>query len=302
MPIPDYQSLMLPLLELLADGQEHSLRDVTAALEDRFGLSEAERKALLPSGQQPVFRNRVGWAKTYLKKAGLLETPRRGWLRITSRGAQVLNQSPERIDVRFLDQFEEFRDFRALRHGAKLLEASASETDEETPEELLAQAYEKLRQSLSAELLDQVKRVSPAFFERLVLQLLVRMGYGGTYEEAAKAVGRSGDEGFDGIINEDRLGLDVVYVQAKRWEAPVGRPEVQKFAGALQGHRARKGVFITTSTFTKDAIEYAARIDSKIVLIDGHRLVDLMIEYNVGVSSVTSYEVKKVDYDFFTEE
>lgn len=302
MPIPDYQSIMLPLLKMLGDGEEHSFRDAVAALEGQFSLTEEERKTTLPSGQQPVFHNRVGWAKTYMKKAGLLETPRRGFMRITPRGTEVLSQRPAHIDVKFLEQFEEFRAFRALRHAPEAGDVIERPISGETPEELLAQAYENLRQNLTAELLDQIKKASPAFFERLVVELLVRMGYGGSYHEAARAVGRSGDEGIDGIINEDRLGLDVIYIQAKRWEAPVGRPEVQKFAGALQGHRARKGVFITTSTFTKDALEYAARIETKIVLIDGQRLADLMIDHNVGVSSVTRYEVKKVDYDFFNEE
>ena len=302
MPIPDYQSLMLPLLRLLEDGEEHNMRGAINALAEQFHLSDAERKTLLPSGQQPVFDNRVGWARTYLKKAGLLESPRRGWMRITARGREVLAQGLSHIDVRFLEQFEEFRDFRSRRNMAASADETAAETGSETPQELLAQAYENLKQTVLAELLEQVKRASPAFFERLVVDLLVRMGYGGSFQEAAQAIGGSGDEGIDGIINEDRLGLDVIYIQAKRWEQPVGRPEIQKFAGALQGHRAHKGVFITTSAFTKEAREYVERIDSKIVLIDGERLAELMFEHNVGVSTVVTYPVKKVDNDFFAEE
>jgi restriction system protein len=295
MPIPDYQSLMLPLLRHLADGEEHSLRDLTDCLAEECSLTDAERKELLPSGQQPVFDNRVGWAKTYMKKAGLLESPRRGWVRITPRGLDVLKEQPHRIDVSFLERFEEFRTFRAQRRAP-------APTHEPSPEESLAQAYETLKQGVLAELLDQVRRASPAFFERLVVELLVRMGYGGSFQEAARAIGRSGDEGIDGIIKEDRLGLDVLYIQAKRWAQPVSRPEIQKFAGVLQGHRARKGVFITTSTFSKESWEYVEKIDSKIVLIDGERLVELMFEHNVGVSTVGTYPVKKVDSDFFLEE
>ncbi len=299
MPIPDFQSLMLPSLRRLGDGAEHKLRDLIAHMAEEFALTDAERKELLPSGRQPVFENRVGWAVTYMKKAGLLESPRRGWVRITARGLDVLRQEPERIDIGFLERFEEFRAFRTQ---SKTAEQKEKTEDEQSPEESLARAYETLKQSVLADLLDQVKRASPAFFERLVVELLVRMGYGGSFPEAARAIGRSGDEGIDGIIKEDRLGLDVVYVQVKRWEQPVGRPEIQRFVGALQGHRARKGVFITTSTFTKEAREYVERIDSKIVLIDGEQLAELMFEYNVGVSTVGTYLVKKVDADFFLEE
>ncbi len=301
MPIPDGCSVMLPLLELLEDGQEHHMRDVIAALEDKFHLTEQERKAVLPSGGT-VFSTRVYFAKLELKKAGLLENTRRGWIRITERGIEVLKQKPKRIDYRFLMQFEEFRTWVssfARRHTEPTGEEAA---EGETPEELLARAYENHKKEVLSELLEQVKKVSPRFFERLIVELLVRMGYGGSYREAAQAIGRSGDEGIDGIIKEDRLGLDTIYLQAKRWKEPVSRPEVQKFAGALQGLRARKGVFITTSSFTKEARDYAERLDTKIVLIDGQRLVELMFEYNVGVSTVTSYEVKRIDHDFFAEE
>ncbi|MCL6553452.1 MAG: restriction endonuclease [Firmicutes bacterium] len=302
MPIPDFQSLMLPLLRRLGDGAEHSLRDLITQLAEEFALTDAERKELLPSRQQPVFDNRVGWARTYMKKAGLLESSRRGWVRITSRGLDVLKEQPQRIDVAFLERFEEFRAFRALRKTTALTDQALATGDEPSPEELLAKAYETLKQGVLAELLDQVRQASPAFFERLVVELLVRMGYGGSFEEAARAVGRSGDEGIDGIIKEDRLGLDVVYIQAKRWAQPVSRPEIQKFAGALQGHRARKGVFITTSTFSKEAREYVEKIDTRIVLIDGERLAELMFEHNVGVSTVGTYSIKKVDTDSFLEE
>jgi restriction system protein len=259
MAIPDFQTLMLPLLRHAADGQEHRVRDLIDQLADEFSLTEAERMELLPSGQQPVFDNRVGWARTYLKKAGLLESPRRGWMQITQRGLDVLKQRPEHITVSLLEQFEEFRAFRAQRTSIAPMNDAMLPDDTASPEELLERAYETLKQNLLAELLEQVKHASPAFFERLVVELLVRMGYGGSFQEAARTIGRSGDEGTDGIIKEDRLGFDVVYVQAKRWRQAVSRPEVQKFAGALQGHRARKGVFLTTSTFTKEAQEYVEK-------------------------------------------
>lgn len=301
MAIPDYQSVMLPLLRFAADGKEHSLREAIEGLAERFGLTDAERRNLLPSGQQPTFDNRLAWARTYMSKAGLLEPTRRGYFQITQRGKDVLTRNPPAINVKFLEQFPEFIEFRAKRREREEA-AEAVETETlQTPAELLETAYQKLREDLSAELLKTVKECSPAFFERLVIDLLVKMGYGGTRKEAGKAIGRSGDEGIDGIINEDRLGLDVIYVQAKRWQASVGRPEIQKFAGALQGHRAKKGICITTSAFTKDAEDYAAKIDSKIVLIDGEQLAQLMIDHNVGVAPVASYETKRIDSDYFIE-
>lgn len=301
MSFPDYQSIMLPLLEFAGDGREHSLREAIEVLADKFSLTVEDRKALLPSGRQPIFDNRVGWAITYMKKAGLLEAPRRGCFQITERGLEVLKNRPANINVAFLEQFPEFVAFRALRREMEPVSDRQADADEVTPEESLEAAYQRLRQNLAAELLETVKRCSPAFFERLVVDLLVKMGYGGSREDAGRAVGRSGDEGIDGIIKEDRLGLDLIYIQAKRWEATVGRPEVQKFAGALQGHRARKGVFITTSSFSEDAKEYASRIESKIILVDGEQLVHFMIDHGVGVSRVASYEIKKIDHDYFTE-
>jgi len=297
--IPDYQSIMLPLLRLADDGNDHSLREAIEGLSNELELTEAERSELLPSGQQPKFDNRVHWARSYLTKAGLLEAPRRGHFRITDRGREVLSQKPVRIDVRFLDQFPEFVEFRS-KHREREQGGDTSEGETlQTPGEMLESAYQRLREDLSAELLKSVKECTPSFFERLVIDVLVRMGYGGSRKEAGRAIGRSGDEGIDGIINEDRLGLDVIYVQAKRWHATIGRPEIQKFAGALQGHRARKGVFITTSDFTREAQEYVSRIDSKIVLIDGEQLAQFMIDHNVGVTPVTAYETKKIDSDYF---
>lgn len=301
MAIPDYQSIMLPLLRFAADGNEHSLRQAIEGLAEKFELTDAERKELLPSGQQPTFDNRVAWARTYVSKAGLLESTRRGYFWITQLGRAVLAKNPSVINVKFLEQFPEFIVFRTKRHEQEKTTETVETEDLETPAELLETAYQKLREDLSADLLKIVKECSPAFFERLVIDLLVKMGYGGTRKEAGKAIGRSGDEGIDGIINEDRLGLDVIYIQAKRWQAPVGRPEIQKFAGALQGHRAKKGIFITTSVFTREAEDYVAKIESKIVLIDGEQVSQLMIDHNVGVASVASYETKRVDSDYFIE-
>jgi restriction system protein len=301
MAIPDYQSVMLPLLRLASDGNEHTLREAVEELAEQFKLTEEERKELLPSGSQFTFSNRVGWARTYMNKAALLESTRRGYFRITHRGREVLVKNPPEINVKFLDQFPEFIEFRT-KHREPEQTTEAVETENlQTPGELLESAYQKLREDLSTELLKTVKECSPAFFERLVIDVLVKMGYGGSRKEAGKAIGRSGDEGIDGIINEGRLGLDVIYIQAKRWQAPIGRPEIQKFAGVLQGHRANKGIFITTSSFTRDAEDYVAKINSKIVLLDGEQLSQLMIDHNVGVTPVTSYETKKIDCDYFIE-
>jgi restriction system protein len=301
--IPDYQSLMLPLLQLASDRQEHSLREAIDSLADQCGLSEDEKKELLPSGQQGVFTNRVGWARTYMKKAGLLEATRRGHFAITQRGIDVLAKSPSRIDVKFLDRFEEFKQFRALRHARTGTGVSQeTEVDQETtPEEALESAYGRLRYSLAADVVQQVNSASPSLFEKLVVELLLKMGYGGSRQDAGRAIGKSGDEGIDGIIKEDRLGLDIIYIQAKRWEATVGRPDVQKFAGALQGQRAKKGIMLTTSSFSPEARTFVSQIDSKIILIDGEELAELMIDHNLGVSPMANYEVKKIDTDYFTE-
>ncbi len=270
---------------------------------------------MLPSGTAPLFDNRVGWARTYLKQAALLESQKRGVFRITPRGLELLAKNPSRIDNSTLEQFPEYLAFKLRRNDEKPtgalspLEPVARQTPQgvepsfdSTPEELFSQAYQRLRSNLEAELLEQVKAASPAFFERLVIDLLVAMGYGGSRQDAGRAIGRSGDGGIDGIIKEDKLGLDVIYVQAKRWEGTVGRPEIQKFAGALQGQRANKGVFITTSGFSKEAEEYAGVISSKIILITGEQLSKLMVDHNVGVSPISKYELKRIDSDYFEGE
>lgn len=303
MAIPDFQSIMLPLLKFLGDEQEHSKRESVEALAKEFHLTNEEMNELLSSGQQAVFDNRVGWARTYMKKAGLVESTRRGFFRITQGGLDVLKKPPKAIDIKFLDQFPGFKEFRQVKRVKKGQEPVFIGGDnEQTPEELLESGYQKIRQDLIQELLSQIKQCSPIFFERLVVELLVKMGYGGSRQDAGKAVGRSGDEGIDGMIKEDRLGLDVIYIQAKRWDATIGRPEIQKFVGALQGQRAKKGIFITTADFSNEAIQYASSIDCKIVLVDGEQLAQLMIDFNLGVSKIAFYEIKKVNSDYFTEE
>jgi restriction system protein len=302
MSIPDYQSIMLPLLKFASDRLEHSLRETIEALADKFGLTGEERSELLPSGQQAVFDNRVGWARTYLKKAGLLETTRRGYYKITERGQEVLRKNPAKIDAAFLRQFPEFVEFQRPKKERADGSEDQESNETQTPEEAIETAYQRVRQGLAVELLQTIKDHSPAFFERLVIDLLVKMGYGGTRKDAGQAIGRSGDGGIDGIIKEDRLGLDIVYIQAKRWEGVIGSPEIHKFAGALQGQRAKKGVFITTSAFSKAALDYVSRIESKIVLIDGDMLAQLMIDYNIGVAPIAAYELKRIDSDYFTED
>lgn len=303
MPIPDYQTLMLPLLRFAADGSDHTTREAVEVLATEFQLTPAERNELLASGQQAIFNNRVGWANSYLKKAGLLESPRRGALRITARGKQILGDNPTRIDVKYLERFPEFIEFRdASRNNRETttMESVAVAT-EQTPEEALELAHQSLRLSLAQDILSRILSCSPTFFERLVVELLVKMGYGGSRRDAGERIGQSGDGGIDGIIKEDRLGLDTIYIQAKRWQGSVGRPEIQKFVGALQGQRAKKGVFITTSSYTAEAIDYASRIDTKVVLIDGQLLANLMMDFDVGVSVSASYIVKRIDSDYFEE-
>jgi len=303
MTIPDFQTIMLPLLKIAEDGKEHYIHDAVEELAQFFELTEEEKTKLLSSGQQPIFYNRVGWARTYLKKARILEDPRRGYFQITSRGKEILESNPSRIDMKFLRQYPEYIEFREKPKISSPTNGGEETIEELTPEETLEEAYQKIREDLANELLDYVIKSTPGFFEKLVVELLVNMGYGGSRRDAARAVGKSGDEGIDGIIDEDRLGLDNIYIQAKRWNGDnsVGRPEIQKFVGALQGQRAKKGIFITTSSFTESAKEYVQNIDIKVVLIDGRRLSELMIDYEVGVAHRTTYEIKSLDTDYFGE-
>jgi len=299
MAVPDFQTLMLPLLKIAGDRREHRIAESIDRIALELGLSEDERRELLSSGKQARFDNRVGWARTYLKKAGLIDYTGVGRFRITDRGVNALADSPPRIDIKSLKRFPEFLEFLNLQqHENKA--AERAEEPERTPEEALENNYDYLRRGLAQELLERAKSCSPRFFEKLVLDLLVAMNYGGSPEDAAR-VGRIGDGGIDGTIKEDKLGLDVVYVQAKRWQGTVGRPIVQGFAGSLEGQRARKGVLITTSSFSPDAREYVEKIEKKIVLIDGEELSQLMIDHGVGVTVVATYVVNRVDHDYFAD-
>jgi restriction system protein len=305
MSIPDYQKTMLPLLKFAGDQAEHSLRDAIEHMVDLFHLDDTERRSLLPSGHQTIIDNRVGWAKTYLVKAVLLEAVRRAHFKITERGLAILKQNPSEINVRFLKQFPEFIEFQ--KPSKQDEKVNAQVTHEEpmaalTPRELIEDGYKRMRDSLAQDLLARVKQCSPDFFEQLVVDLLVAMGYGGSRKDAGEAIGRSGDGGIDGIIKEDKLGMDVVYIQAKRWEDTVGRPELHKFVGALHGRGAKKGVFITTSTYSREAEDYASDLkDLKVALINGEQLAELMIDHNVGVSTRDTYEIKEVDADYFVD-
>ena len=305
MSIPDYQTILLPLMQLASDGKEHSLRESIEYAANFLKISEDDRKILLPSGTQATFDNRVGWAKTHLLKAKLLESPRRSIFQITERGKDVISKKPLQINAKFLKQFPEYLEFCGANTTIEnsSLPSQDNLTEQISPEEALDAVYQKLKLALAQDLLTLVKDCTPDFFERLVVKLLVKMGYGGSIQDAGKAIGRSGDEGIDGIIKEDRLGLDAIYIQAKKWEGTVGRPEIQKFVGALAGQGAKKGVFITTSSFSKDAHEYAKNMkDTKVVLLDGEQLTQYMIDYNLGVSVISQYEVKKIDSDFFADE
>jgi restriction system protein len=302
--IPDFQTLMLPLLKFASDGKEHSNKDAREQLAKDFALTEEEKNTLLPSGRQTIFVNRVAWAKVYLQHAGLLNSNRRGYIQISDRGREVLRENLKRITVKYLERFPELLEFRAgdKERKPKKTEVADSEEERQTPEEMLESAYQRLRADLVADLLARLKSCSPQFFERLVVEVLLRMGYGGSRKEAGEAIGASGDEGIDGIINEDRLGLDVIYLQAKRWQGTVGRPEIQKFVGALHGKRAKKGIFITTGTFSSDALDFVSKIESKVALIDGKQLAGMMIDFNVGVMPQATYETKRTDSDYFEEE
>ena len=299
MPIPDYETVMLPLLRLVAKHGRLNRSDAARLVADEFGLNEAERCELLPSGRSPIIRNRAGWAQTYLKKAGLLAYPQRGIVEITERGKKVLDEAPPLINVNYLKQFPEFLAFNNVSNRTS--EDRLTDQNQQTPEETLETAYSQLKSIVLADMLIKIKSCTPQFFENLVVDTIVKMGYGGSRKDAGQAIGKSGDEGIDGIINEDRLGLDVIYLQAKRWEANISRPEIQKFAGALHGKRAKKGIFITTSDFTGEAIDYVKQIDLKIILISGQQLVELMWEHNVGLNATITCEIKKLDLDYFSE-
>lgn len=304
MNIPKYNEIMLPMLIELSNGKEQAISDIKNKLALKFKLSEQDLKELLPSGNQPVFDNRVGWARTYLKKALLIENTKRGVFKITQRGQEVIKENLSDINSSYLKKFDEFKEFQNISKEEEIQRENISTDSESTPIELFERSYSKILSDLKKEILDQVLSCSPSFFEKLVVDLVINLGYGGSRKEAGEAFRTTGDEGIDGIIKEDKLGLDLIYLQAKRWkkDACVGRPEIQKFAGALQGKRARKGIFITTSYFSSEAREFVTHIDSKIILIDGDELCRLMIESNTGLSTISNYEIKRIDTDYFNEE
>lgn len=305
MTLPTYDQLMLPLLKLAAENEQvHRIADLREELARRLNITPEQRAMKLPSGRQSIFDNRVGWASTYLRKADLLSRSKRGYVQITQRGKDVLAENPQAIDDRYLQRFAEFREFNERSAPEEQLPLAPNETPSSsttTPEETISKAVGILEAALQDELLDKVKQLSPQRFEELVLNLLHAMGYGGSLKDV-EGVPRGPDGGIDGTIKEDKLGLDVIYIQAKRWENSVGREKVQAFQGALAGVGARKGVFLTTSTFTQQAIAYASQLrDSKIILIDGQKLTQFMIEHNVGVSVKETFLIKRIDEDFFAD-
>lgn len=303
MPVPDYQTMMVPLLSFLGDKKEHSFSEAVEHISKVFNLTDAERRKLLPSGNEAIVHNRVGWARTYMGKAGFLESTRRGYVRISQRGLEVLKENPKYINVKYLERFPEFVRFRAIRKEKKEEKGQTSILSSLDPKEQLESAYQKIKEKLSHDLLAEVMKASDSFFEKLVVKLIVKMGYGGSVKDAGQAIGRTGDGGVDGVINEDKLGLDKVYIQAKKWTGNVSRPKIQEFIGALHERQASKGIFITTSGFTKEAEDCARSVPTpKVVLIDGEKLIEYMIENDVGVAIDESYEIKRVDLDFFTEE
>lgn len=295
--IPDFQTFMLPFLKYAAGAGEHTTKEVREYLAKYFNLSEEELQEYLPSRRDSIFNNRVSWAKAYLRMAGFIENTRKGHFKITSAGLEVLSKNPEKIDLKFLSQYPGFKSYLSR------VPVSADAVEMvQTPEEVLESTYKQLRKTLAAEVLSLVKSCSPAFFERLVLDLMLKMGYGGAIGSESKISGRPGDEGIDGVIREDRLGLDLIYLQAKRWNAPVGRPEIQKFVGALAGHGVKKGVFITTSSFSQEAKDYLPKTDVRVILVDGEQLAELMIDFDLGVTTRKIMALKSIDSDYFSEE
>ncbi len=300
-------------MQTIANGHEVKMADIKTSLAEKFKLTSLELNELLPSGKQPVFNNRIGWSKTHLKKAGLVDSPKKGFIKITPLGISVLQKSPTLINVSFLKQYPAYLEFitgtnnstpaSELKSTNVINNQVTSATEStKTPDEILEGAHQQLRNSLVQDIISTLKGVSPYFFEKIVVDLLVKMGYGGSFKDAGSTTKKSGDDGIDGIIKEDKLGLDVIYIQAKRWNSPVGRPEIHSFVGALAGQGAKKGVFITTDRFTADAKNFVPKNETKIVLIDGEQLAQYMIDYNLGVSTINTYEIKRLDTDFFEED
>ncbi|OPY58490.1 MAG: Mrr restriction system protein [Pelotomaculum sp. PtaU1.Bin035] len=302
MTIPKYHEMYRPFLECLKDGQPHKNKEVKEKVAAYMGITEEDRKELLPSGRQAIFVNRIGWTRTYLKKAGLIDSPSRGVFVITSEGSKLLAENPDVIDDRFLMRYEAFRMFARPYSNEK--DMPTVNPSEDTPQDVLDNAFNMINASLADDLLSEIMKQPPSFFEVLVVKLLEKMGYGGSLKDSSDVVGKSGDEGIDGIVREDKLGFSLIYIQAKRWELDktIGRPEIQKFVGALAGQGATKGLFITTAQFTKEALVYANKQHTtKVILVDGVMLSKLMIEYNLGVATEAIYEIKRIDSDFFSD-
>lgn len=304
MPIPDFQRVMRPLLAAISDGVEHDLKEVKSKLIVHFSISDNELREKIPSGRAFLFDNRLGWANTYLKKAGLITSARRAYLQITPLGTNFLKEHPDEIKISDLNKIEQFREFHQVKAKEDTAVAATDSTEaeeERSPEEVIDEAFEVILNDLRSDLINTIKSCSPLFFEKLVVDLLIKMGYGGSRREAGTAIGKSGDGGIDGIINEDKLGLDSIYIQAKRWENTVPIKEIRDFAGSLLSKKARKGVFITTSDFPKSAYDFVNSIEPRIILIDGQKLASLMVEHGVGVSTKEIYEIKSLDSDYFEE-
>ena len=303
MPIPDYETLMLPLLKTLSNGQIYTFGLIVEKLAEEFSLTESEIEELLPSGRYPVFRNRVGWARTYMIKAKLIEAPAKAQLKITLRGLNTLKEKPLNISSKYLQKFDEFKKFKnKSRDVSQSIIDSETKNLPETPQERIEVAIQEIKQALVQEILEQIRKCSPKFFERLVVDVLVAMGYGGNFKDAAQVVGKSRDGGIDGVIKEDRLGLDSIYIQAKRWEKPVPSDEIQRFLGALDTVRGKKGVFITTGKFSKPARDMVHSTgDKKVVLIDGEELSELMIELDIGIGAKDLYAVKEIKSEYFID-
>lgn len=306
MAVPKYNEFMIPILKLCSDKKEYSLKDVIEIMSNEFNLSEADKNEMLPSGTQTTLYNRIGWAKTYLIRANLIEKVNRGTFKITHRGLEFLKNETSTVDIILLKQNKDLQEYQSISFDKLTAEADniAEIQKTITPEESFEYGYSNIIDNLSYEILEKLKTVSPSKFERIVVELLVKMGYGGSFKEAAgQVVGKSGDEGIDGIIKEDKLGLDFIYIQAKRWKEinVVSRPEIQKFAGALLGKKSKKGIFITTSRYSKEAEEYVKSIDASIILLDGEKLARLMIENNLGTTIINTYEIKKIDNDYYEE-
>jgi len=302
MAIPGYQEFMFPILKFLFDGNIHYKKDIITKMVSEFKLSQEQLEEKLPSQQEPTYINRISWAITYLKKAGLLHSPSRAHFSITDEGKNVVKKNITNLNAKYLKKYESFLEFQKISHkqeGNKIIDENEKEA--QTPSEKMISYYEIIKKSICDDLLNKVIEQTPDFFEHLVVDLIVAMGYGGNIEDAGRATKKTNDEGIDGLVKEDKLGLDIIYIQAKRWKKGnvVGRPEIQKFVGALAGQGARKGIFITTSNFTKEAMEYKPKNDTSIILIDGQKLVELMYEYNIGVSTEKCFEIKRLDSDYF---